>query len=99
MFINISFWKYENDKIDYSSRKSYGSIDTFEELENDLIIYLENETNVYKLEFYEELNIIELWLREEKRIVQYYISLDGITEEEKNKYKKLMLDYYREVMI
>ena len=99
MFINISFWKYENEKKDYSSKLSILSINTIEELENDLIIYLENETNVYRLEFLEDLKIIELWLKEDKRLVEYYISLDEATEEEKTKIKKLVLDYYREVML
>lgn len=102
MFINICFWKYEkneNGERELVSSKRSISIHTFEELENDLIIYLENETNVYRLEFLDDLQVIELWLREEKRLVEYYISLDETTEEEKSKIKKLVLDYYREVMV
>lgn len=99
MFINICFWKKENGKKDYISTPSITTIHTYEELENDLIIYLENETNVCELNIDEERNIIDLSLKEEKRIVEYYISLDGVTEEEKNKIKKLVLDYYREVML
>lgn len=99
MFINVCFWKYKNNKKDYSSMVCHSSIDTCEELENDLIIYLENETNVYKLELNDDIQVIELWLREEKRLVEYYICLDKATEEEKSKIKKLVLDYYREVML
>lgn len=99
MFINISFWKYDNEKRELLTSIRTISIDTVTELENDLIIYLENETNVYRLEFLEDLQIIELWLKEDKRLVEYYISLDEATEEEKIKIKKLVLDYYREVML
>lgn len=99
MFINISFWKYDNKERELLSSIRTISIDTITELENDLIIYLENETNVYRLEILDDLQVIELWLREDKRLVEYYISLDEATEEEKNKIKKLVLDYYREVML
>ena len=99
MFINISFWKYDNKEKELLSSIRTISIDTITELENDLIIYLENETNVYRLEILDDLQVIELWLREDKRLVEYYISLDEATEEEKNKVKKLVLDYYREVML
>ena len=99
MFINISFWKYDSEERELVSSERTINIHTFEELENDLIIYLENETNVYRLEFLEDLQVIELWLKENKRLVEYYISLDEATEEEKSKIKKLVLDYYREVMI
>ena len=99
MFINICFWKYENEETKKLKNESFITINAFEELENDLIIYLENETKVYKLELFEDINIIELWLKENKRLVEYYICLDEATEEEKNKIKKIILDYYREVMI
>lgn len=99
MFINIIFWKKENGKKDFISTPGVTTIHTYEELENDLIIYFENETNVYELHIDEERNVIEFSLREEKRIVEYYISLDETTEEEKRKIKKLVLDYYREVML
>lgn len=99
MFINIHIWKNENGKKDYSSILRNITISTYEELENDLIIYLENETNVYELIIDENSNVIQFSLREEKRIVEYYICLDEATEEEKNKIKKLVLDYYREVML
>lgn len=99
MYTNISFWKYDDEKRELLTSKRTIIIETFEELENDLIIYLENETNVYRLEFLEDLEVIELWLREDKRLIEYYISLDKTTEEEKNKIKKLVLDYYKEVML
>lgn len=98
MFIVISLWKKENEEMKQVNER-IDVINTFEEFENDLIIYLENETNVYKLEILEDLNVIELWLIENKRIIEYYICLDDTTEEEKSKIKKLVLDYYREVMI
>lgn len=99
MFINIHIWKNENEKKDYSSILRNTTISTFEELENDLIIYLENETNVYELSIDENSNVIQFSLREEKKIIEYYICLDDTTEEEKSKIKKLVLDYYREVML
>ena len=99
MFINICFWIYDKEERELVSSERTIKIHTFEELENDLIFYLENETNVYRLEFLEDLQVIELWLKEEKRMVEYYISLDEATEEERNKFKKLVLDYYREVML
>lgn len=99
MFINIHFWKYENERKDYTFNPRFTTISTYEELENDLIIYLENETNVYELSIEDNRNIIQFSLREEKRIVEYFICLDDTTEEEKRKIKKLVLDYYREVML
>ena len=95
--IRFNKYYYHNDgriEVDYNCNDGY------ERLENELIISLDNNTKVLQLDFDNERKVVTLNLDEKNKMIHFYIFLDDkASEEEVIKVNKLLLDYYREVML